>query len=145
MRNSGMEFPQALQIVITAVGVLVLFTATFVFPVLAKFENTIYRTLKNALIMSILQFPKTIAMLILGIVVPIALYIFVPAATPVVFLFGLSVPAFLSALMYNKFFKKLEAQMEENSGPKENQNPEEDERIFKDELDETLIDREDRK
>ena len=35
--------------------------------------------------------------------------------------------------------------MEENSGPKENQNPEEDERIFKDELDETLIDREDRK
>ena len=145
MRNSGMELPQALQIVITAVGVLVLFTATFVFPVLAKFENTIYRTLKNALIMSILQFPKTIAMLILGIVVPIALYIFVPAATPVVFLFGLSVPAFLSALMYNKFFKKLEAQMEENSGPKENQNPEEDERIFKDELDETLIDREDRK
>ena len=145
MRNSGMEFSQALQIVITAVGVLVLFTATFVFPVLAKFENTIYRTLKNALIMSILQFPKTIAMLILGIVVPIALYIFVPAATPVVFLFGLSVPAFLSALMYNKFFKKLEAQMEENSDPKENQNPEEDERIFKDELDETLIDREDRK
>ena len=145
MRNSGMEFPQVLQIVITAVGVLVLFTATFVFPVLAKFENTIYRTLKNALIMSILQFPKTIAMLILGIVVPIALYIFVPAATPVVFLFGLSVPAFLSALMYNKFFKKLEAQMEENSDPKENQNPEEDERIFKDELDETLIDREDRK
>ena len=145
MRSSVIEFPEVLQIVITAVGVLVLFVAAFVFPVLAKFDNSILRTLKNALIMSILQFPKTIAMIVLGIVVPAALYIFVPASTPFVFLFGLSVPAFLSAMMYNKFFKKLEDQMEEANGAGEKSDPEEDERIFKDELDETLTGRDEPK
>lgn len=147
MRNTGMEFPKFLQLIITAVCVLVVFTATFVFPVLARFENTIFRTLKNAFIMSILQFPKTILMLILGIVAPVALFIFVPQAAPIVFAFGFSLPAFVSAMLYNKFFKKLEDQMEAaSSGTEEGeQTPEEDERIFKDELDETLIDRNDQK
>lgn len=141
MRNADMKFSQVIQIIITAAGVLGLFTATFVFPVLAKFENTIVRTLKNALIMSILQFPKTIAMIVLGIVAPVALFIFVPPAAPVVFVFGLSLPSYVSAMMYNKFFKKLEDQMEAANAPDGEivDEASEDDRIFKDELDESLL------
>lgn len=143
MKYSAIEFPQILQILIIAVGVLLLFMATFVFPVLARFDNTIIRTLKNAFIMSILQLPKTILMIIMGLVVPPAVLLFIPQATPLVFVFGLSLPAFASALLYNKFFKKLEDQMlaaaEDQEGGKETgEEPGEDERIFKDELDETL-------
>ena len=142
MKYSGLEFNKALQIIIIAIGVLYLFTVMFVFPVLAKFDNTIRRTIKNAFLMSIMQFPKTILMVIMFAIPPVV-FVLYPQAIPVVFLFGLSVPAWLSAKLYNKFFQKLEDQiLEANSPAEENQeNGEqgEDERIFKDELDESLI------
>lgn len=141
MKNSGIQFNKVLQVIITAVGVLALFTTVFVFPVLAKFENTVVRTIKNAFIMSILQFPKTILMIILGLF-PFILIVISMRLIPVAFLFGMSVPAFLSAMLYNKFFKKLEAQIQETaSGEGEIQDQmegEEDERIFRDELDASL-------
>lgn len=140
MKNSGLEFSKVLQIIITAVGVLVLFTTMFVFPVLAKFDNTTMRTIKNAFVMSILQFPKTVLMVIMWLV-PTAVAIFVPRAIPIAFLFGLSAPAFVSALLYNKFFKKLEAQIEEanaQNGDQDGDQGQEDDRIFKDELDPAL-------
>lgn len=141
MRNSGISFHIVLQVVITVVAVLVLFTGMFVFPVLAKFDNTIWRTFKNAFLMSIMQFPKTILMIILS-VLPVVLFFLSMRLTPIVFLFGLSVPAWLSAKLYSKFFKKLEDQITgagEDGEKAEETDPENDERIFKDELDESLI------
>ncbi|MGN0166574.1 MAG: YesL family protein [Acetatifactor sp.] len=139
MKYSGLEFGKFLQIVIIAVGVLFLFTAMFVFPVLAKFENTLWRTIKNAFLMSIMQFPKTILMVIMFAVPPV-LFVLFPQSIPVVILFGLSVPAWLSAKLYNKFFQKLEDQILEANPPAEEEpaTEGEDERIFKDELDESL-------
>ena len=143
MRSSGISFHIVLQVVITVVAVLVLFTGMFVFPVLAKFDNTIWRTFKNAFLMSIMQFHKTILMIILS-VLPVVLFFVSMRLTPIVFLFGMSVPAWLSAKLYNKFFKRLEDQIsgaaagEEGEGTS-GEEPEEDERIFKDELDESLV------
>lgn len=141
MKNSGLQFNKIIQIVITAVGVLVTFTYVYVFPVLARFDNTVLRTIKNAFIMSILQFPKTILMIICYLL-PIILFAVSMRLIPIIFLFGLSAPAYLSAMLYNKFFKKLEAQIEEAEA-EHSENSEtaeaEDNRIFKDELDETLV------
>lgn len=127
---NSMEFAYKtpLKVVIMIVGILVLFTATFVFPTLAKFDNPIMRTIKNAFVISVLQFPKTIVMILLNLI-PFAL-LFVIQIAPLSFLFGFSVPAFVSAFLYSKFFKKLEEQIiEQNGGPKEE--PEEsEERIF---------------
>lgn len=142
--NSGLEFHIVLKVIIGIVGVVIVFAAIYVFPVLAKFDNTVKNTIKNAFIMSLLQFPKTILMIIMWLV-PIALALLIPQAFPVAFLFCLSAPAFVSALLYNKFFKKLEDQVEAANAPEdaemieEGQEGEEDERIFKDELDEALI------
>lgn len=144
MRSSGISFHIVLQVVITVVAVLVLFTGMFVFPVLAKFDNTIWRTFKNAFLMSIMQFPKTILMIILS-VLPVVLFFVSMRLTPVVFLFGMSVPAWLSAKLYSKFFKKLEDQISEANAPQtegedaSGEEEEEDVRIFKDELDESLV------
>lgn len=142
MKYSGLEFNKALQIIIIAIGVLYLFTVMFVFPVLAKFDNTIRRTIKNAFLMSIMQFPKTILMVIMFAIPPVV-FVLYPQAIPVVFLFGLSVPAWLSAKLYNKFFQKLEDQILEANAPAEESQEDgeqgEDERIFKDELDESLM------
>lgn len=146
-RDSGVEFSGTMQLVILFLTIVVAFTLMFVFPVQAKFENTILRTIKNAFFISVAQFPKTILMIVL-FALPVVLFIFFPQIIPLVFLLGISVPAWFSAKMYNKFFQKLEDQMngveeagaEEAGAGEEGEQPEADERIFKDELDESLLD-----
>ena len=140
MLNSGLEFHIVLKGIIIAIGIIMLFAAVYVFPVLAKFDNTIKNTIKNAFIMSLLQFPKTILMIIMW-VVPVVLAVLIPQIFPICFLFGFSLPAFVSALLYNKFFQKLEDRVLAESEPAEEEviAEEEDERIFKDELDEALV------
>lgn len=143
LRYSTISFGQPMKIILAVVAVIVLFTFTFVYPVLSKFDNTVMRTIKNAFFIGILQFPKTILMMILS-VVPAALFILAPQIIPVVFLFGFSAPAWVSAKLYNKFFQKLEDKMngvdeaEGEEGVEKLEDPEEDERIFKDELDESI-------
>lgn len=134
-------FGKVLWGVIMAVALLVAATMLYVFPVLAKFENTVFRTLKNALIMSLMQFPKTLIMLV-AYAVPPVLFFTVAQTMPLCIMFGLSVPAWISAKLYNKFFKKLEDQVLAANPPAEQEGgPEEDERIFKDELDPVLADK----
>ncbi len=92
--------------------VVTLFAFTFVFPVLAKFDNTVLRTIKNAFFISILQLPRTVLIIILNII-PLLLLYSVKSA-PFVLLFGFSVPALAAAYLYDKFFQKLEGQVEGN-------------------------------
>lgn len=140
MKNSGIEFNIVIKVVIGIVALILAFTWMFVFPVLAKFDNTVIRTIKNAFVMSILQFPKTLLMIVMY-ALPIVIGMLVPQAFPICFLFGLSAPAYVSALLYNKFFKKLEDQYIAATTPAEEEGAKEEdaERIFKDELDESLI------
>lgn len=129
------ELHKVFKVILMAVTVLVVFAATYVFPVLAKFDNTIKQTIKNAFVMSILQFPRTIAMIVMNIA-PAVLFLLFYQAIPIVFLFGFSLPAFGGAFLYNKFFQKLEDQILAENAPAETE--EDDERIFKDELDESV-------
>lgn len=131
MHNAGTEFPKPFKIAVIVVFMLLLCCVTFVFPVLAKFSNTIKATLKNAFYMSILQFPKTVLMLIMGIVLPVVLFAFVPYAAPFVFLFGLALPAYLSAKLYDGFFQGFEDKI--TGTDKETEAVDDEEVIFKDE------------
>ena len=132
--KSGMQFSQVLIVLIMAAGVLVICTSLYVFPVLAKFDNTIMGTIRNAFIMSILQLPKTLVMLVMAFF-PLIIYLVSLRLIPIIFLFGLSLPAYASAMLYNKFFQKLEDQLLSEQEPAPEVSPEEDERVFHDELD----------
>lgn len=131
MHNAGTEFPKPFKIAVIVVFMLVLCCVTFVFPVLAKFSNTIRATLKNAFYMSILQFPKTILMMLMQIVLPVVLFAFVPYAAPFVFLFGLAFPAYLSAKLYDGFFKGFEDKI--TGADNETEEADDEEVIFHDE------------
>lgn len=138
---SGEGSHMIFRAVLGAIAIFALFTLIYVFPVQAKFVNPVLRTLKNALAMSILQAPRSIVMLILY-VLPIALTLFVPNVFPMVLLFGVTLPAFLSAKLYNRFFLKLEARINEINGVTESEDGrEDDEKIFHDKLDATLEDK----
>lgn len=48
MKNTDFRFSAVIKVILTVIAFLALFTYMFVFPVLAKFDNTIMRTIKNA-------------------------------------------------------------------------------------------------
>ena len=91
INDSSLGFPQVLKIMVYALLMVAYMVICYVFPVLSRFENTVVKTMKNALFMAILSFPKTVLMMVVYLL-PLAIAYFVVAAVPVVFLFGLSVP-----------------------------------------------------
>lgn len=135
--KSGIQFSSVLVVLIMAAAVLVICTTLYVFPVLAKFDNTIMGTIRNAFIMSILQLPKTLVMLVMAFF-PLIIYLVSLRLIPIIFLFGFSLPAYASAMLYNKFFQKLEDQLLSEQEPAPEVSPEEDERVFHDEIDESI-------
>lgn len=108
---AAMEFPKALKIFLFVLGLFMMMVVVYVFPVLSRFDNTVMNTIKNSLFMSILSFPKTILML-LQYAVPIVLFYVTPMAVPLIFMFGISVPAYFSAKLYSGTFKKFEPEEE---------------------------------
>ena len=106
-----MALPQWLHIVILAIAIILLFATVHLFPVLSRFENTILNTYRNSFFMGILALPKTVVMMVCWII-PLVVMIFAPQIMPVVFVLGISGPAFLNAMLYNKTFKRFEPENE---------------------------------
>lgn len=109
--NSSMDFPRILKVMLYALFMVTYMVLCYVFPVLSRFDNTVIKTLKNALFMAILSFPKTVLMMVVYLL-PLAALYFVIAAAPLVFLFGISLPAYVSAMLYNGTFKRFEPEEE---------------------------------
>ena len=116
-------------LITTVMTFLIGFVLIMVFPVQAKFTNTIPGTIRTALVVAVLQFPKTFLMMVVTIA-PFFLAIYYFKLFPLFICFGFSGPAFLSALMYNKTFKKMEDRYYEEHAPEVL--PDEDEHIFSD-------------
>ncbi len=104
---SGVTFPLWLKVAFLAVAIVGLIGIMHVFPVLARFDNTTKNIFKNSLFMGILSFPKTVLMIICWII-PFVLMLFAVKVLPVVFCLGISGPAFVCALLYNRTFKRFE-------------------------------------
>ncbi|MBR4993315.1 MAG: YesL family protein [Lachnospiraceae bacterium] len=103
--------PQGLGMIILAVSIIVFVVSRYIFPVLSHFENTTLKTIKNGVFMSLMAVPKAFCMAILEIT-PIVLLYFTVRVMPLVLLFGISLPAYLGAMLYNTTFKKFEPEDE---------------------------------
>lgn len=114
---SNIVFPSWIKVALIAIGILAFFATMHVFPVLARFENTIANTFKNSFYIGILSLPKTIVMMVCWII-PVVISIYFLQAFPIVIAFGISGPVFISALLYNKTFKRFEPE-EEAEGDRE--------------------------
>lgn len=108
---SGIVFPKPLVIAVVAVGVVIFLIAMYVFPLLARFDNSIRNTIKNAALIAIGNLPKTILMAVLY-VLPLVICYLSTYAMLFVFLFGISAPAFGAAWLYSNIFKKFEPEVE---------------------------------
>lgn len=111
---SALTFPKPLVIAVVAVAVLLAMMAVYVFPLQARFENSVKNTLKNAMILAFANLPKTLLMMVCYIL-PLVIGYFSSYALLFVFLFGISAPAYGAAWIYSGIFKKLEPETEEVS------------------------------
>lgn len=131
--NTEVQIGTWFEVLLMVITILSAFTFCWVFATLAKFSNTVKGTLRNALALSMMNFPKSITMIVCY-AVPVIIMLFFMQLFPFVLLFGFSAPVFVSALMYDKNFKQLEekiqARIEAEKGPEQEQPEEEDERIF---------------
>lgn len=108
---SGIAFSAWVKVALIAISVLAVFATMHVFPILARFENSVANTFKNSFYMGILSLPKTILMMVIW-TVPTLISFYLFQAFPLVIGLGISGPVFLSAMLYNKTFKKFEPEEE---------------------------------
>ena len=111
---SLLQFPKALVIAVVVIAILLLMTAVYVFPLQARFENSIKNTLKNAMILAFANLPKTILMLVFY-ALPLVIGYFWAYSLIFVIMFGITVPAYGAAWLYSGIFKKFEPEEEEVS------------------------------
>lgn len=109
---SGIVFPKGVVIAVLAVAIVLLMISVYVFPLLARFDNSIRNTLKNAMMLAFANLPKTILM-IGCYALPLVICYFSSYALLFVIMFGISAPAYGAAWIYSGIFKKLEPETEE--------------------------------
>ncbi|MCM1263402.1 MAG: DUF624 domain-containing protein [Butyrivibrio sp.] len=110
--SSVMDMPRIYTILILAIALLLLIIGVYIFPVLARFDNSIKHTIRNAFFISFLNLPKSILMVVV-LFLPIIIAYFISYSVIFVILFGISVPAYISAYLYSGIFKRFEPEPEE--------------------------------
>lgn len=95
------------RVLLIVFGIFFAITVTFLFPVMAKFEAGFTDTVKNAFKFAVSHIFKTLLMLILNLLPWVICYFF-NYLGPILFIFGLSAPAYLGTGLYREEFKKLE-------------------------------------
>ena len=108
-----------LYILLGIVGVVLLGTAAFAFPMIARYENTFKQHLRNAMLLSIGNLPTTLIMVALY-VIPVVLAIVsaeVFLNTSIIWIFiGISILIYFEAKLICPIFRKLEETVEEDEG-----------------------------
>ena len=106
--NIGGTMSQVLYIVFFAFAILYMMVFLYIYPVLAKFYNSIKNTFRNAFLMAIRHLPYTVLMAVITLI-PFAVF-FVPNVRAqsllfmVLILFGISLEAFINGHFLVKIF-----------------------------------------
>lgn len=110
------RYPIWLPSSIVVVAVLELMFMIYTFSMLSRFDNSIYQTLINAVTLTFSELPRSLEMAVITLV-PLVAFFRVSILLPLLILFGLSVPGYACAMIYDPVFRKIEKQIweEENA------------------------------
>lgn len=102
-----------LKVIMCSMLIFIAMTTMWLFPMQARFSNSIRITIRNAFMFSCRYILRTLGMLVVT-AAGAALWIFLGAELYwIPLFFGLSLPIYLCAMMYSKVFEKLEDQIKE--------------------------------
>jgi uncharacterized membrane protein YesL len=94
----------------------------YTFAILSRFDNTVLHTLLNAVMLTFGELPRSLEMLLITLI-PLAACSFVTVLLPLLVLFGLSVPGYACAMVYEPVFAKIERQMTDKVTPHKEKDP----------------------
>ena len=116
--NMDHSMAQVMFVLLTVVAILFGLTLLYVFPVLAKFDNTVFNTIKNSFLISVANLPRTLLMfaVIIGSIVLTFLSQQTIAVGMLVWIMvGFALIAFINAHILVKVFDRYIPQEEESS------------------------------
>ena len=99
------------MIIITVIGVCVFAVGIYTFALLSRFENTSRGTLVNAVSLALGNIPRTLGMLAVWAAWAALLWL-LHGIYLLVLLYGLTIPGYLCAMIYDPIFKRLESNEE---------------------------------
>ena len=101
---------------IAALAVLLLALAVYVFALLARYENSLGKTVRNAAMLAVGYFPNTLGMVCFCAAFWVICIRFWRYGTPVLVMCGLSLPCYVCVILMRRMFKQLEEKKMENGG-----------------------------
>lgn len=107
--SMGQELGSIVAATVIAAGIFLVLPGIYVFPVLARFDNTVRNTMKNAMIMSIRHFPSTILILLIHGLPLLLGFVSVQALIKgvwVVLFFVVSILAYAESKFFTRIFSK---------------------------------------
>ena len=104
---SGLAFASWIRIAMVSVTLVAALGAVFVFPLQARFQNTVKHTIKNAFLMALSHLPSAF-LLILIYAVPYLILWLVPQLFPAVFLLGFGGIFYFKSFVLLRVFRKYE-------------------------------------
>jgi len=104
---SGLAFASWLRIAMVSVTLIVALGTVFVFPLQARFQNTVKHTIKNAFLMALSHLPSAF-LLILIYAVPYLILWLVPQLFPVIFLLGFGGIFYFKSFVLLRVFRRYE-------------------------------------
>ena len=105
---AAVSYIPALRVGIIAIGIILFAIALYAFALLARYDNTLRATLRNAAVLSVAYFPRTLGMLAATVLFWSLCFRFYQIGAPLLLLFGLSLPCYLNAILLNGVFRKLD-------------------------------------
>ena len=114
--QGGGSYPLWLPSSILVVAVLELICMIYAFAMQSRFDNSVIHTIINAVTLTFAELPSSLEMAVITLV-PMIAFIFATILLPLLVLFGLSVPGYACAMIYDPIFRKVEKQIweQENS------------------------------
>ena len=105
---AAQAFVPVLRLGVAAIAVLVLAVSLYALALLARYENTLRGTLKNAAVLMISYFPRTLGMVAASVGFWLLCIHFYRIGVPLLLMFGLSLPCYICVLLLDGVFADLE-------------------------------------
>ena len=110
---AALTYIPIMRIPIIAIGIIILAISFYAFGLLARYENTFGGTLKNAALLAVGNFPRTLFMVVCAIGLWFLCIKFYKVGFPILILFGFSLPCYVNILLLNGVFRKLDGEEDE--------------------------------
>ncbi len=108
---SGTMAAKWMLILLAVLGIIIACVAAYMIPLMVRYENTLRQHLSNAIVLTIIKLPKTVAMVALNFL-PVLLFLISPTAFMQTLIFwfiiGFAFVAFLESTMLKSVFEELE-------------------------------------